>query len=217
MPCQELAELVTAYLDGALASAECARCDEHLRTCAGCRAYLAQMELVVGALGELRRSDGEEHAAEKARLLDLFRTRGPRSRAPLERSVPLGITDAFAAPGDHIGYFWEDDQEFDATAGFLAAGLERDEVCVLLGHDAANARVLAGLERRGLPPDDMRRRDRFYTVRVSSQPTPCCERSMTGSEPPSMTAYRWSESSGTSGGSIPAGPPSERSSRSKRV
>jgi hypothetical protein len=164
MPCQELAELVTAYLDGALASAERAHCDEHLRTCAGCRAYLAQMELVVGALGELRRSDGEEHAAEKARLLDLFRTRGPRSRAPLERSVPLGITDAFAAPGDHIGYFWEDDQEFDATAGFLAAGLERDEVCVLLGHDAANARVLAGLERRGLPPDDMRRRDRFYTV-----------------------------------------------------
>jgi hypothetical protein len=31
---------------------------------------------------------------------------------------------------------------------------------------------------------------------------------MTGSEPLSMTEYPWSESSGTSGGSIPAGPPS---------
>jgi len=122
------------------------------------------MELVVSALGELRRSEGEENSAEKARLLDLFRTRGSHNRAPRERSVPLGIADAFAAPGDHIGYFWEDDQEFDATAGFLAAGFERDEMCVLLGHDAANARVLAGLERRGLPPDDMRRRDRFHTV-----------------------------------------------------
>jgi hypothetical protein len=123
------------------------------------------MELVVSALGEIRRADGEEeNPAEKARLLDLFRTRGPHSRAPLERSVPLGIADAYATPGDHIGYFWEDDQEFDATAGFLAAGVERDEVCVLLGHDAANARVLAGLERRGLRPDDMRRRDRFHTV-----------------------------------------------------
>jgi hypothetical protein len=164
MPCQEIMELATAYLDDALPSAERAHCDEHLRTCAGCRAYLAQMEFVVSALGELRRSEGEESAAEKARLLALFRTRGPHSRAPLERSVPLGIADAFAAPGDHIGYFWEDDQDFDATAGFLAAGLERDEVCVLLGHDAANARVLAGLERRGLPPDDIRRRDRFHTV-----------------------------------------------------
>jgi MEDS: MEthanogen/methylotroph, DcmR Sensory domain/Putative zinc-finger len=155
---------VTAYLDGALPAAERAGCDEHLRTCAGCRAYLAQMERVVSALGELRHGDGEEDPAGKARLLGLFRTRGPHSRAPLERGVPLGIADAFAAPGEHIGYFWEDDQDFDATAGFLAAGLERDEVCVLLGHDAANARVLAGLERRGLPPDDMRRRDRFHTV-----------------------------------------------------
>ena len=164
VPCQELVELVTSYLDDALSPAERARCDEHLRTCAGCRAYLAQMELVVGALRELRRSEGEANGAEKARLLGLFRAKGLHHRAPRERSVPLGIADTFAAPGDHIGYFWEDDQEFDATAGFLAAGLERDEVCVLLGHDAATARVLAGLERRGLPPDDMRRRDRFHTV-----------------------------------------------------
>jgi anti-sigma factor RsiW len=161
MPCQELVELMTAYLDDALRSAERARCDEHLRTCAGCRGSLAQMETVVGALGELRRSEGEANSAEKARLLGLFRARGLHNRAPRDRNVPLGIADAFAAVGDHIGYFWEDDQEFDATAGFLAAGLERDEVCVLLGHDAANARVLAGLERRGL---DTRRRDRFHTV-----------------------------------------------------
>lgn len=164
MPCRELVELATAYLDDALPPAERARCDEHLRTCAGCRAYLAQMELVVGALGELRHGEGEANGAEKTRLLGLFRAKGLHDLAPPERSVPLGIADAYAAPGDHIGYLWEDDRDFDATAGFLAAGLERDEVCVLLGHDAANARVLAGLERRGLPPDDMRRRDRFHTV-----------------------------------------------------
>ena len=164
MPCRELVELVTAHMDGALPAAERARCDEHLQTCAGCRTHLAQMELVVSALGELRRGDEEENPAGKARLLGLFRARGPHSRAPLERCVPLGIADAFAAPGDHIGYFWEDDQAFDATAGFLAAGVERDEVCVLLGHKAANARVLAGLDRRGLLADDLRRRDRLHTV-----------------------------------------------------
>jgi hypothetical protein len=50
------------------------------------------------------------------------------------------------------------------TADFLDAGLERDAVCVLLGHDAARARVLAGLERRGLAPDEFRRRDRLHAV-----------------------------------------------------
>ena len=73
MPCQELVELVSAYLDDALPPAERARCDEHLRTCASCRAYLAQIELVAGALGELRRSEGEANGADKARLLGLFR------------------------------------------------------------------------------------------------------------------------------------------------
>ena len=164
MPCQEVVELVTAYLEGALPSAERARCDEHVRACAGCRAYVAQMELVIGSLGELRRREEADTGVEKARLLGLFRTRGLHNRAPRERSVPLGIADGFAAPGDHIGYFWEDEQELDATAGFLAAGLERDEVCVLLGHEAANARVLAGLERRGPPAGRSRRRHRFHTV-----------------------------------------------------
>jgi DcmR-like sensory protein/putative zinc finger protein len=164
MSCQELVELVTAYREGVLTPDDGARWDAHVRTCVGCRAYLAQMELVVATVGELRRSEDEESRADKARLLHLFRTRGLHSRTPRERSVPLGIAGALAAPGDHIGYFWEDEQELDATAAFLATGIERDEVCVLLGHDAANARVLAGLEHRGLPLDAFRRLNRFHTV-----------------------------------------------------
>ena len=163
MACRELVELVTAYLDGALPSPERARFDEHLRACAGCRAYLVQMEVVVGTLGDLGREQ-EETRAEKARLLHLFRTRGLHGQTPRERTVPLGVADVFAAPGDHIGYFWEHAHELAGTASFHAAGLERDEVCVLLGHDAANARVLADLERRGFPPDALHRRNRFHTV-----------------------------------------------------
>jgi len=164
MPCRELVELVTAYLDGALSRGDHERCEEHWRTCPGCRTYLAQMQLIIGSLGRLRRREVGENGAERDRLLDLFRTRGLHRRGPRERSVPLGIAGELVAPGDHISYFWESGHEFDAAAGFLAAGVERDEVCILLGHDAANARVLAGLERRGLPPDDLRRRDRLHTV-----------------------------------------------------
>jgi hypothetical protein len=63
--------------------------------------------------------------------------------------------------------------EFDAAAGFLAAGVERDEVCVLLGHAVANSRVLAGLERRGLTPDELERRDRLHTVSTMGTSKPC--------------------------------------------
>jgi hypothetical protein len=164
IPCQELVELVTAYLDGALSPADRERCEAHWRTCPGCRTYLAQMQMVVDALGQLGRREVGENGAEKDRLLDLFRTRGLHHRGPRERSVPLGVAGEFAAPGDHISYFWESEGEFDAAAGFLAAGVERDEVCVLLGHAGANSRVLAGLERRGLPPDELERRDRLHTV-----------------------------------------------------
>jgi hypothetical protein len=164
LQCREAVELVTAYLDDALPSAQRARFDEHVRTCAGCRAHLAEMQLVVRALGEIRRGAPEDDLAARASLLELFRARGLHNRAPRERSVPLGIAGAFAAPGDHIGYFWERDEELDATADFLATGLERDDVCVLFGHHAATAHALAGLERRRLTPDDMRRRHRLYTV-----------------------------------------------------
>ena len=164
MSCRELVELVTAYLDGALSRGDHARCEAHWRTCPGCRTYLAQMQLVVSSLAQVGRREVEENGAERDRLLDLFRTRGLHNREPRERNVPLGMAGEFAAPGDHISYFWESEHEFDAVAGFLAAGAERDEICVLLGHDAANGRVLAGLERRGLAPDKLRRRDCLHTI-----------------------------------------------------
>lgn len=164
MACQELVEVVSDYLDGALAAAERARCDGHLAVCPGCRAHLAQMKRVVGSLAALRIGDPDDVGARKARLLEMFRSRGLHGSSPRARTVPLGVSNALAAPGDHIGYLGDDDRDLDETTGFLAEGIERDEVCLLLGHDAANAQVLATLERRGLPVDELRRRDRFHAV-----------------------------------------------------
>jgi hypothetical protein len=149
MTCHQLAALVTAYLEGALPADERTRFDAHRRGCASCQAHVSQMRLALSVLGQLRPSTGEDLSAEQARMLELFRARGLH-RQKRDRDIPLGLGSELAAPGDHIAYFWESEREFDATAGFLAAGASLGDACVLIGHDAANERLLAILERRGL-------------------------------------------------------------------
>jgi anti-sigma factor RsiW len=150
MTCHELAERVTAYLEGALSSQERGRFEAHHQGCSGCQTHVSQVRLVVSALGQLQPSAGEDLSAEQDRIRELFRARGPHRHEKRDRDIPLGLGGELAALGDHIGYFWETEREFDAIAGFLAAGVSLGEACVLIGHDAANERLMASLERRGL-------------------------------------------------------------------
>ena len=150
MTCQELEGLVTAYLDDALAPEERDRFEGHRRECQSCESYVSQVRLTISAVGQLRSSADEHLSAEPRRILELFRSHGLHRAEPHVRDIPLGFGSELAARGDHIAYFWETEREFEAMAGFLAAGASLGEACVLVGHDAANERVLAGLERRGL-------------------------------------------------------------------
>ena len=150
MTCHELMELVTAYLEGAMPPEERDRFETHRQGCPSCETHVSQVRLTVSALGRLRPSAEEHLSAEPGRVLELFRTRGLHRRGPRVRDIPLGLGSELAAPGDHIAYFWESEREFDGTAGFLAAGVSLGEACVLVGHDAANERLLASLERTGL-------------------------------------------------------------------
>jgi hypothetical protein len=148
MTCQELEERVTAYLDGALPPEERDRFEAHRRACPGCETHVSQVRRTVSALGELRRAG--PLPAEPGKILELFRTRGLHRPEPHVRDVPLGLGSELAARGDHIAYLWESESDFEAIAGFLAAGVSLGEACVMVGHDAPHERVLAGLERRGL-------------------------------------------------------------------
>jgi predicted anti-sigma-YlaC factor YlaD len=61
--CEELVELVTEYLEGALTAASRERIELHLAGCAGCRAHLEQVRValrVASALPPERLSDGPE-------------------------------------------------------------------------------------------------------------------------------------------------------------
>jgi anti-sigma factor RsiW len=71
MACRELVEIVTDYLEGALAPDERRRFEEHLGECPYCIEYLDQMRQLAGGLGGL----GDETIAPERRdaLLAAFR------------------------------------------------------------------------------------------------------------------------------------------------
>ena len=71
LSCQELVELVTDYLEGALPEELHQRFDDHIAHCAGCRTYLAQMRATISATGSLT-PESLSPEAESA-LLDAFR------------------------------------------------------------------------------------------------------------------------------------------------
>lgn len=51
LPCQELVELVTAYLDGALSDVDRRRFEEHLTSCDECVVYVEQIRETIVATG----------------------------------------------------------------------------------------------------------------------------------------------------------------------
>jgi anti-sigma factor RsiW len=70
LSCQELVELVTDYLDGALPPGERARFDAHLAGCRGCEIHLEQVRATIA----LTRASGDlEDSPEVSGLLEAFR------------------------------------------------------------------------------------------------------------------------------------------------
>jgi anti-sigma factor RsiW len=69
--CREAVELITAYLDDALARHERARLEFHLADCPHCSEYLAQMRITVAALGRVEPEQLSDAALDD--LVGLYR------------------------------------------------------------------------------------------------------------------------------------------------
>ena len=69
--CQEVVELVTDYLEGALPSEQVERFEQHLSLCEGCDSYVDQMRKTVATVGQLREEDLPPKTRD--RLLSAFR------------------------------------------------------------------------------------------------------------------------------------------------
>jgi anti-sigma factor RsiW len=71
MDCNELVELVTAYLDGSLDLEDRARFDTHLLECDGCAHYLQQFRSTVDTIGKV--SLDELDPTFRSKLMNAFR------------------------------------------------------------------------------------------------------------------------------------------------
>ena len=70
--CQELVELVTDYLEGALSPADVRRFEEHIAVCAACTEYLEQFKRTIELVGALTPDDLAPEA--ESELLGVFRS-----------------------------------------------------------------------------------------------------------------------------------------------
>src|SRR5918993_5119000 len=71
--CQEVVELVTDYLEGALTPEEAALFEQHLNFCDGCDRYVDQLRATVATVGRIEQEEVPE--AMQAKLLNAFRDR----------------------------------------------------------------------------------------------------------------------------------------------
>jgi hypothetical protein len=69
--CQEVVELVSDYLEGALAAGETSLFEQHLNFCEGCVWYVDQLRTTVQTVGRIR--EEEMPAETRDRLLAAFR------------------------------------------------------------------------------------------------------------------------------------------------
>jgi anti-sigma factor RsiW len=69
--CQELTEVLTEYLEGAMPLRDRARFEAHLAICPGCVTYLEQMRTTISTVRELRVAEVEATAPDD--LLSTFR------------------------------------------------------------------------------------------------------------------------------------------------
>jgi anti-sigma factor RsiW len=71
MPCQELVEVITDYLDGALAATDRERFEAHLEECDACQDYVQQFRQTIALAGRVESEQLSPQARDQ--LLNAFR------------------------------------------------------------------------------------------------------------------------------------------------
>jgi anti-sigma factor RsiW len=73
LSCQEVVELITDYLEGALPADTASRFEEHLNFCDGCEVYLEEMRATIATIGRVDVVEEEMPSETRESLLTAFR------------------------------------------------------------------------------------------------------------------------------------------------
>jgi hypothetical protein len=160
--CRVVVEKMSEYLDGGIDAPTREGIERHLSACSACGTYLQQLRLTIEA-GKRAFADDDIARADVRVELD-----GCANEACHER-IPLGLGGESISAGEHLAYFWESASDFDHAIDFLAVGLRGDDHCLVLGHEAANRKVLDLLHARDLDVNGLLRRTRLSVL--GGQPT----------------------------------------------
>src|SRR5687767_4514247 len=87
------------------------------------------------------------------------------------RAVPLGIKGESVVAGDHLALFYDTDEEFANTLGFIETGLHGTDHCILFGIPSDTDRMRRVLRERGWDVERLVREARLSELR----PEPTCE------------------------------------------
>jgi anti-sigma factor RsiW len=71
IPCREIVEIITEYIEGTLSRRDRKRVARHLAGCGACTEYLAQMRRMIRAVGTIREEDIP--TGVRAELMEAFR------------------------------------------------------------------------------------------------------------------------------------------------
>jgi hypothetical protein len=86
-------------------------------------------------------------------------------------AVPLGIKGDSVVAGDHLALFYDTDEEFANTLGFIEIGLKRTDHCILFGIPSDTDRMLRVLSERRWDVERLVREGRLSELR----PEATCE------------------------------------------
>ena len=80
-------------------------------------------------------------------------------------AVPLGIKEESVVAGDHLALFYETDEEFANTLGFIETGLKGTDHCILFGIASDTDRMLRVLRERRWDVERLVREGRLSELR----------------------------------------------------
>ena len=150
-------------MDDVLGVSDRASVDEHLSECQACSKLIANMREVVS----LAHDKGlypvpEDFSRNLYAKLDAHLG---KSRFTETGEVPLGITPDMVPVGTHLIHFWQTQKEFEAGVRFLEPSMNKNEHCVIFGHDEALENVQECLRDFGYDPERLIREQKLTVLR----------------------------------------------------